>query len=276
LLWLSGPEEFLGLLRNRPLVSNTLYPHSQGLRMYHYQPYLPPLHLKIRLSILNRKDQKITLLYYPLSSLFSAASFPRLILGGDFNCSGFDWSCDHQYGNCLDACEQALLEVSVKYGLSQHVHSTSLPSSGRLLDQWFLPHILQSSRPAMLCLVLATMTLYCLKLTCLLGVLRNPHGKYCSITKLILMACMRSYLSLFVSTYRESYHVHRSVDDNWNIIAEGIKEAINYIPHKMSKAKRYLPWVSPAIKHLMNKRDRAYKRAKHTGHRNAARTQKRL
>ena len=62
-------------------------------------------------------------------------------------------------------------------------------------------------------------------------------------------------------------HVNRSVDGNWNIIAEGIKEAIDnyYVPHKMSKAKRHLPCVSPAIKRLMNKRERAYKRAKHTG-----------
>ena len=31
--------------------------------MYHYQPYLPPLHFKITLSILDRKDQKITVLF---------------------------------------------------------------------------------------------------------------------------------------------------------------------------------------------------------------------
>ena len=33
----------------------------------------------------------------------------------------------------------------------------------------------------------------------------------------------------------------------------------------MSKTKCHLPWVSPAIKRLMNKRDRAYNRAKHNG-----------
>ena len=38
-------------------------PHSWGTRMYHYQPYLPPLHLKITLTILDKKDQKITILY---------------------------------------------------------------------------------------------------------------------------------------------------------------------------------------------------------------------
>ena len=72
-----------------------------------------------------------------LSRLFSAASFTRLILRGDFNCSGIDWSCDHQYGHSINACKQALLEVSDKYGLSQHVYSPTRPSSGQLLHLVF-------------------------------------------------------------------------------------------------------------------------------------------
>ena len=49
-------------------------------------------------------------------------------------------------------------------------------------------------------------------------------------------------------------------------IADAIKEAINkFIPSKMTKSKCHLPWISPAIKRLMNKRDRTYKKAKRTG-----------
>ena len=44
----------------------------------------------------------------------------------------------------------------------------------------------------------------------------------------------------------------------------------------MSKAKRHLPWVSPAIKRMMNKRDRAYKRAKRTGKSEHRKTYKQL
>ena len=66
-----------------------------------------------------------------------------------------DWSCDHQYGNSLNACEQALLKVSDKYGQSQHVHSPTVaqPSSGRLLDLVYASHptVIQA---AMSCLVL--------------------------------------------------------------------------------------------------------------------------
>lgn len=44
-----------------------------------------------------------------------------------------------------------------------------------------------------------------------------------------------------------------------------ILEAIdNFIPHKMSKGKRHLPWVSTSVKHLMNKHDRAFEKARHS------------
>ena len=57
---------------------------------------------------------------------------------------------------------------------------------------------------------------------------------------------LRSHLSSFATMHLDSKPINRSVDENWNIIAEGIKEAIdNYIPHKMSKAKRHLLWVRP-------------------------------
>ena len=50
------------------------------------------------------------------------------------------------------------------------------------------------------------------------------------------------------------------------MVVKAIQEAIDkFIPQKMSKTKRHLPWVSRSVKRLMNKRDRAYKKAKRTG-----------
>ena len=58
--------------------------------------------------------------------------------------------------------------------------------------------------------------------------------------------------------------------ENWSYISQKILEATkkatdNFIPHKMSKGKRHLPWVSTSVKRLMNKRDRAYKKATRSG-----------
>ena len=56
------------------------------------------------------------------------------------------------------------------------------------------------------------------------------------------------------------------MDDNWSYISQKILEATdNFIPHEMSKGKRHLSWISSSVKRLMNKRNRAYKRACRSG-----------
>ena len=70
----------------------------------------------------------------------------------------------------------------------------------------------------------------------------------------------------FSKQYLASDPGENSVEENWHKISKTIHEAMDkYIPHKQSKAKRHLPWVSPPVKRLMNKRDRAHKKAKRTG-----------
>ena len=57
-----------------------------------------------------------------------------------------------------------------------------------------------------------------------------------------------------------------TVDENWSYISQKILEATgNFIPHKMCKGKRQLPWVSSSVKRIMNKRNRAYKKACRSG-----------
>ena len=73
-------------------------------------------------------------------------------------------------------------------------------------------------------------------------------------------------MSFFSKQYLASDPGENSVEENWHKISKTIHEAMDkYIPHKQSKAKRHLPWVSPPVKRLMNKRDRAHKKAKRTG-----------
>ena len=77
---------------------------------------------------------------------------------------------------------------------------------------------------------------------------------------------LRAHLSSFRDRYLASSPEGRPVEENWSIISASIKESINkFIPSKMTKSKRHLPWISPAIKRLMNKRDRAYKKTKRSG-----------
>ena len=68
-------------------------------------------------------------------------------------------------------------------------------------------------------------------------------------------------MSLFSDWCLHSHPEDRSVEQNLSNISASIKEAINkFIPSKMTKQKRHLSWTGPAIKRLINKRDRAYKK----------------
>ena len=84
----------------------------------------------------------------------------------------------------------------------------------------------------------------------------NPPGK--SISFVGLKASLTTLSSDYLSTHPEC----NTVNDNWSYISQMILEATdNFIPHEMSKGKRHLPWVSSSVKRLMNKRNRAYKKA---------------
>ena len=56
------------------------------------------------------------------------------------------------------------------------------------------------------------------------------------------------------------------MDEKWSYISQEILEATDhFIPHKMSKGKRHLSWVSSYVKRLMIKRNRANKKACRSG-----------
>ena len=122
----------------------------------------------------------------------------------------------HVIGQPLNACEQALLEVSDKYGLSQHVHSPTRPSSGRLLDLVFAAHptVIQA------CHVVpgisdhdAVLFEVNMSPTC------PPKPRKILQFHKADFDGLRSHLSSFATTYLDSDPVNRSVDENWNIIA---------------------------------------------------------
>lgn len=71
----------------------------------------------------------------------------------------------------------------------------------------------------------------------------------------------RARMSSFSDWCLHSHPEDRSVEQNLSNISASIKEAITkFIPSKMTKQKRHLSWIGPAINRLINKRDRAYKR----------------
>ena len=78
-------------------------------------------------------------------------------------------------------------------------------------------------------------------------------------------AGLKGSLTTLASNYLSTHPESNTVDENWSYISQKILEASDkFIPYKMFKGKRHLPWVSTFAKRLMNKCDRAYKKARHS------------
>ena len=186
-------------------------------------------------------------------------------MAGNYNCGGTDWhNLDLHKEIPAQPCDRDLLELTNKYGLTQHIKSPTRPSSGRTLDLVFSsnPNYVQahhvipgiSDHDAILFEVDLSP-----KYT------PKPPRKVYQFHKADYDG-LRSQMSFFSKQYLASDPGENSVEENWHKISKTIHEAMDkYIPHKQSKAKRHLPWVSPPVKRLMNKRDRAHKKARRTG-----------
>ena len=178
-----------------------------------------------------------------LCNVYHSAKPPQLIIAGDYNCRGIDWhNLDLRIEIPAQPCDRDLLDLTDKYGLTQHVKSPTRPSSGRTLDLVF------SSNPN---------TVQAHHVTP--GI--SDHDAI-----IFEVDLLRTYDGLRSHQYLTSDPGKRSVEENWHKISETIHEAMDkYIPHRMSKAKRHLPWVSASVKRMMNRREGAHKKARRTG-----------
>ena len=73
---------------------------------------------------------------------------------------------------------------------------------------------------------------------------------------------LRSDMVKFESEFMLSPHT-RSVEDNWSMLKEGIRSAIDaHVPYKMTKRKPDVPWMTVALKRQIRKRERLLRLAK--------------
>ena len=121
----------------RELHGVTLPYHSAGIFIASH--YRPPSGHPLSLHLLGDSLRK----------LFSAASFPWLILGGDLIAVGLTSHVVISMGiPYIPASKPSYKSLTNNYGLPQHVHSPTQPSSGCLLDLAFAK---KSPKPALYC-----------------------------------------------------------------------------------------------------------------------------
>ncbi|XP_048579020.1 uncharacterized protein LOC125560735 [Nematostella vectensis] len=187
---------------------------------------------------------------------------PNAIIGGDFNCSGIEWSSGEAVLTPpVHSWDLALIALAEKYGLSQHVKSPTRYDS--FLDLAF------SSKPGLVnaCHVtsgLSDHSAVLFEVDLAPKYIPKPPRKIYLYHKADI-AALKEHIASFHRDYAAS-HMERSVEENWNAISTCISDAMErFIPSKTSKTKRLLPWIGAPIKKLMRKRDRAFKKSKRTG-----------
>ena len=156
------------------------------------------------------------------------------------------------------------MEIAVKFGLIHHLKSLTRPAAGRTLD------LVLSTTSNLIqgCHVIPGISDHdaiLFEVDVAPKFAPKPPRRVYQFHKGEYEG-LRAHLSSFCDQSLASGPKERSVEDNWSIIADSIQEVINkFIPSKMTKTKRHLPWVSPDIKRLMNNRGRLHKKAKRTG-----------
>lgn len=226
------------------------FPKTKKLYVASY--YRPPSSCTDQLDLLDDS----------LGKIFSRTNFPLVVLCGDFNCGGINWpDLDIAENTSHNVSDTRLLEVTAKYGLSQHVKSQTRSASGRVLDLVLSSH----ANVVQACNTIPGISdhdavLFELNLSPKYApkpprkILKFHEGDYNGL---------RADIKSFTTDYLASNPESRSVEENWTIVSDRILASVDkFIPHVITKGKRHLPWVSNSIKRLMCKRDRYFKRAK--------------
>ena len=190
----------------------------------------------------------LDLLNDAIGRLFNTPSCcSNLILGGDFNCGGIDWSSNDLHSDVASfACDVAILEVAERYGLNQHVNSPTRPASRRTLDLVFSTnrnfiqacHVVPSiSDHDAILFEIDVSPKFTAKPP--RKVLQHHKGDYDGI---------HSNMASFADSYLTSSE-NRTIDENWTLISDAIKSAVDrFIPSKTAKGKRHLLWISLVYK----------------------------
>lgn len=187
--------------------------------------------------------------------------FPNvpLVLAGDFNMPGIDWSTSTVPHMCLNrsVCLK-FLNLCTEFNLTQIITSPTRENAlldlflitcpDRLLGVTYLEEI--SDHKAInvsLLFMIERKT-----------VVDKYIFDYKNANVTALNACLRLYLDSFLSSWQS-----RSVDDNWLSFRDSLLNgAHEYIPRLKLRFNSNNPWYSSKLKRLANTKNRAYRQAK--------------
>ncbi|XP_048586113.1 uncharacterized protein LOC125568277 [Nematostella vectensis] len=189
-------------------------------------------------------------------------NFPNIIIGGDFNLGDIEWnsSAPTPTNPATASLHQKFLQTIDDFSLSQHVKTTTRPSSGKTLDLLLTTYpnvIVNTSTASGLSDHLAVIFEVNLKPS---RSLKPPHKVY--QYKKANFPDLCKFMSDSSTTFFSTNPEKRTVEENWVLFKTSLSTGISqFIPQKSSRPKYKLPWINTNIKREMRKKDRMHKKA---------------
>ena len=176
-------------------------------------------------------------------------SHPNIIISGDLNLGDIDWSKNPPSTTNPLTCRDmsSLLEYIDNCALTRHVIEPTLPASGWTLD------LVISSTPALVSkveirpgisdhdIVLFDINIKCKRIA------KPPYKVY--LYKRMDSKGLQESVRGIKSKFFNSSPDLKSTNENWMFFKQELQKAIDmHVPHKITKAKSHLPWLSRTIK----------------------------
>lgn len=190
-----------------------------------------------------------------------------IIVLGDFNARDIVWASnnDDVLPHAPSAISSRLLDVFESFNLEQHVHEATRISisTSSCLD------LVLSNGPLIGDLNVVPGTSDHEAISFQLRIQR-PHlqapGKAFHVYRKADWDKIRSKLNEFSeSCFFSSNPLERSVDENWNMLKTKIYLLVSeHVPSNSSSKSKSLPWLNPGVKRMINRQNRAKKKAMKT------------
>jgi len=196
-----------------------------------------------------------------LSYIKSHYPSSRIILGGDFNCPGIDWS-----SSCLTesyvstVMRERLIRLSNDFQIQQLI--TFATRGANVLDLCFTTHpdLIRNCTPLP---GLSDHETVLVELSSMITHSKQVPRRIYLYNKANWDTIRECVVNLSEGYFSFNQNPNTSVEENWKFIHNGISEIVDeHVPCKTLGTRTHLPWMSASLKRLIQRKQRIYNRAR--------------
>ena len=187
-------------------------------------------------------------------------SSPNIIIGGDFNLPGIDWKT-WQTGCTNKNQHEVLLDFLLNNSLSQLISQATRPTSNNILDLFITSssNLIENIQAAP---GISDHLAIIFDVNLKPHIPKKPRRKvyqFHKADKISLKMTAKAVLDKSI----KSDPTKNDINTNWCTTKSILNNLLNdYVPHRTTKYRHNLPWITNEIKRSMRKRDRLFLRAR--------------